>query len=89
MELQLCFIVESFYSQVRNIFPHISLRDLPRHRTKRIFIYASGFPEALIGSFSLAPSRNPGSNISLQFATISLLIFTLSLSASQIYEVKK
>ena len=25
-----------FYSQVRNIFPHISLRDLPCHRTKKI-----------------------------------------------------
>ena len=28
--------VESFYLQVRSIFPHISLRDLPCHRTKKI-----------------------------------------------------
>ena len=28
-------IVESFYLQVRNIFPHISLRDLPCHRTMK------------------------------------------------------
>ena len=36
MALQLCIIVESFYSQVRNIFPHISLHDLPCHRTKKM-----------------------------------------------------
>ena len=34
--LRLCFIVESFYLQVRNAFPHISSRALPCHRTKKI-----------------------------------------------------
>ena len=38
MALLICFIVESFSSQVRNIFPHISLRDLPCHRTKEILL---------------------------------------------------
>ena len=33
MELRLCIIVASFYLQVSNIFPHISSRDLPCHRT--------------------------------------------------------
>ena len=28
MMSRLCIIVESFYSQIRNIFPHISLYDL-------------------------------------------------------------
>ena len=31
-----CIICESFYSKVRNIFPRISLRDLPCHRTWKI-----------------------------------------------------
>ena len=35
MALRLCIIVESLYLQVRNIFPHISSRDLPCHRTKK------------------------------------------------------
>ena len=36
MVLRLCIIVESFNSQIRNIFPHFSLRDLPCHRTMKI-----------------------------------------------------
>ena len=36
MALRLCIIVESFYLQVRNFFPHISLRDLSGNRTKKI-----------------------------------------------------
>ena len=36
MVLRLCKIVESFFSQVRNIYPHISLHDLPCHRTKKM-----------------------------------------------------
>ena len=36
MMFRFCLIVELFYSQVRNIFPHISLRDLPCHETKKI-----------------------------------------------------
>ena len=36
MELRFYIIVESFYSQVRNICPHISSRELPYHRTKKI-----------------------------------------------------
>ena len=59
MMLRLCIIVESFCSQVRNIFPHISLRDLPCHRTQEDIVSASGFPEALVGIF-LGTSRNPG-----------------------------
>ena len=35
--LRLCILVESFYLQIRNIVPHISLRDLPCHKTKKIF----------------------------------------------------
>ena len=31
-------IVELFYSQIRNIFPHISLHDLPCRRTKKIWL---------------------------------------------------
>ena len=36
MELRLGTIAQLFYSQVRNVFPHISLHDLPWHRTKKI-----------------------------------------------------
>ena len=36
MVLRLCIMVESFNSQVRNIFPLISLHDLPCRRTKKI-----------------------------------------------------
>ena len=35
MVLRLCIIVESFYLEIRNIVPHISLRDLPSHKTKK------------------------------------------------------
>ena len=35
MELQLWIIVESSYLQIRKIYPHISLRDLPSHGTKK------------------------------------------------------
>ena len=38
-------IVESFYSQVRNIFPHISWHDLPGHRTMKRY---SDFPSMVI-----------------------------------------
>ena len=38
MALLICFIVESFYSQVRKIFPHIYLRDLPCNSTKKILL---------------------------------------------------
>ena len=57
------------------MFPHISLRDLPCHRTKEDIVSSSGFPEALVGSFSLAPAEILDSNISLLFVTMSLLIF--------------
>ena len=36
MVLRPCIIARLFYSQVRNIFPHISLRDLPCHSTKKM-----------------------------------------------------
>ena len=36
MALRLCFIAQLFYWQVRNIFPRISSRDLPCHRTMKI-----------------------------------------------------
>ena len=36
MEKILRRVVESFYLQVRNVFPPISLRDLPCHRTKKM-----------------------------------------------------
>ena len=36
MALRLRIIVESFYLEIRNIFPHISFRDLPCHSTKKI-----------------------------------------------------
>ena len=35
MELRLCMTVELFCSPVRNIFPSISLHDLPYHNTMR------------------------------------------------------
>ena len=35
MELRLCKTVELFCSSVRNIAPHISLHDLPHHRTMK------------------------------------------------------
>ena len=35
MELWLCKIVKSFYLQIGNIFPHISVHDLSYHRTLR------------------------------------------------------
>ena len=40
-------------------------------------IDASGVPEALVGSFSLATAEILDSNITLQFVTMSLLIYTL------------
>ena len=89
MALRLCFIVESFDSQIRIIFPHISLRDLPCHRTNKILFLDQVFPEALVGSFSLAPKEILDSNISLSFVKMLLLIVQLALSASQLYLVKK
>ena len=35
MELRLCIVVELFCSPGRDIFPHISLHDLPHHGTMR------------------------------------------------------
>ena len=37
-------------------------------------ISASGFREALVGSFPLAPAETLDSNISLLFVTMSLLV---------------
>ena len=51
-------------------------------------ISASGFPEALVGSFPLTPAEILDSNISLYFATNSLLILH-SLSTTQKYVIKK
>ena len=64
--------------QVRNTFPHISSRDLPCHKTKKILFLHQVFPEAQVGSFSLAPAEILDSNISLSFATIFIADFTLS-----------
>ena len=48
MVLRFCIIVESFYLQVHDISPHISLRDLPRYRTKKhqvsLKLWSVGFP---------------------------------------------
>ena len=68
--MRLCEIVEPFYSQIRNIFPHIN-------RSTHFFtgpymsweqeeiVSASGFSQALASSFSLAPAEILASNISL------------------------
>ena len=43
--LRLWMIVGSFYLQIRSIFPHISLRDLPCHRTLKKY---ADFPSMAI-----------------------------------------
>ena len=77
MELQLCIIVESFYSQVRNTFPHISLHDLPCRET------CYDFPEALVGSFLLGSSRNPGFKHISVFCHNLIAYCTFSLSTTK------
>ena len=59
MALRLCIIVESFCSQVRNIFPHMSLRDLPCHRTKR-YCFCIRIPWNSDRQFFFGSSRNLG-----------------------------
>ena len=73
MALRLCTTVESLYSQVRNIFPHISLRDLPCHRTKKILL----LHQVSLKLWSVVVCHD--------FITD----LALSLSASLIYVVKK
>ena len=66
MALRLCITVESFYSQVRNIFPRMS-------QDQEDIVSASSFPEALVGSFSLAQQKS-WIRTSLLLARISSLI---------------
>ena len=61
----LYIIAQLFYSQVRNIFQHISLRDLPRHRTKKISFRHQVSVAFVSGNFSAAPAEILDSNILL------------------------
>ena len=85
VKLRLCTIVELICLQVRNICPHISLHDLPYHRTKMKCLLRFFW----IRQFFHSSSWHPG------FKQISVLVhniladLTLSLSATQIYMVKK
>ena len=66
MVLRLWKFVESFYSLVRNIFPHIHFFACPfMSKDQEDMISASGFHEALERSLSLAPAEILASNISL------------------------
>ena len=57
MALRRCFVVESFYLQVRNICPRISLRDLPCHRTMMISFRHQGSPTLLFLAIFLLPRQ--------------------------------
>ena len=73
MWLRLCIIVESFYSQVRNIFQQFFAWPSMTW-DKEDMVSASSFPEAFVDSFSLGPAKILDSNISLWFVTMSLLV---------------
>ena len=65
MAARLYFIAQSFYAQVRNIFPHISLHDLPCDGTMKISFRHQVSPVAFALTFFVAPAEILDSNILL------------------------
>ena len=64
------------FSQVRNIFPRISLHDLPCHRTMKIHCLSEvSLEQTLLVIFFKAPAEFLDSNILLSLSTMSLLIW--------------
>ena len=60
MASRLCFIAQLIYWQVRNIFPRISLHDLPCQRTMKISFSGIKFLRGFsFWQFFCSPSRNP------------------------------
>ena len=83
MELILCRVVESFSSPTHNIVPHISLHDLPRHRTTKRY---SDFPNMVIFRCSRGNSGFKHGSVIVHsiFACLAL-----SLSADQVYMIQE
>ena len=85
MVLRLCVAVELFCSPFRNIFPHISLRDLPCHRTTMKYSHPISRKRVVFHN----SCRNPW------FEHISVIVYnilaylTFSLSTAQINMVKE
>ena len=59
MVLRLCTFVESFHSQIRNVFADISLYNFPCRKTKKIW-FLHQVSLKLLYVFFLGSSRNPG-----------------------------
>ena len=86
--LRLCMMVESFYLQIRNIFLHISLRDLSCHKTKKI-LFLQQISLKLWSVVFLWLQTNPGLEYISVVCHNIIAYLTLSLSATHIFMVKK
>ena len=82
-------VVESFYSPVRNIFPRISLHDLPCHRTMKRQCMSQVSLELLFLVIFHSSGSNPRFEHSSVIIRNILANLTFSLSATQINMVKK
>ena len=89
MASRLCLIVASFYSPVRNIFPRISLHDLPCHRTMKISFRHQVSAWLVFLVIFPSPGRNPCFEHTSAIIHNILAKLTFSLSAIQINMVKK
>ena len=89
MVLWLCIIVASFYSKVRDIFPHISLRDLPCRKTKKIWLLHQVSVKLWSVVFPGPQQKILASNTTLQFVTMALLIVHSLWVKTQIYGVEE
>ena len=85
MVLRLCLIAQLFYSPNRNVFPRISLHDLPCRRTMKILFLPQVSPWLLFLVIFHSSGRNPW------FEHTSVLIHNVlaNLAATQINMVKE
>ena len=88
MALRVCIIAQLFYSQIRNIFPRISLHDLPCHKTMKISFRHQGSPWLLFLTIFCSTSRNPWFEHTFVINHNILAYLTFSLSATQINMVE-
>ena len=75
MELRLCVIVEFFGSPVRNIFPRISLHDLPCHGTMRKGLLQVSLNKAAFLSVKQRSWIQTYSSNCLQYLCLSDILF--------------
>ena len=75
MASRLWTIARLFYSQVRNIFPRISLHDLPYHRTMKISFRHQVSAWLLFLAFFIAPAEIMDSNMVLWLSCLFDILF--------------